>query len=203
MNHPLLLAFLTAAGLYIAKLWRDDLRAHQAGRAQPGAFPGATPAPLGATLIAMAGAVVLVAAETVTEWMLGIGDEQTRLTWLAALYSVTAAPVVEEVIFRGWIVVENRGRVALWTGAVAASMIFALLHPFLWQWDDGGFRLTPTLKGFCSSGFALAASLWFYAVRFGRANPQRSLFPCFAAHATKNAGVVAVKLAAGYMGGWW
>lgn len=203
MNHPLLLLVLTAAGLYVAKLWRDDLLAHRDGRTLPGALPGATPAPIRASLIGAGGALLLVAAETAGEAALGLTGEQTRLTWLAALYSLCAAPVVEELIFRGWIVVETRGRVVLWGSILAASTGFALLHPFLWQWDDAGFRLTLTLKGAFSTGFAFVASLWFYAVRFYPGNPHRSLLPCFVAHAAKNAAVIAVKAAAGFMGGLW
>jgi len=48
-----------------------------------------------------------------------------------------------------------------------------------------------------------AGSLWFYAVRFASWNPQRSLLPCFAAHAAKNLGVIAVKAAQGFVVGWW
>lgn len=203
MNHPLLLLLLTAAGLYVTKLWRDDLRARRAGAPTPGALPGATPAPVRAIALGTGGALVLVAVETAGEYHLGLAAAQSRLTWLAALYSLTAAPVIEELIFRGWIVVENRGRAALWTGIIAASAGFALMHPFLWQWDDAGFRVTLTVKGVFSTVFALAASLWFYAVRFASWNPHHSLLPCFAAHAAKNAGVIAVKAATGFMGGLW
>lgn len=203
MNHPLLLVFLTAAGIYVAKLWRDDEREHRAGCPRPGALPGATGAPPRALVVAAAGGILLVLAETLTEARLGVSAEQTRLTWLAALYSVTAAPVIEEVIFRGWIVLEKRGQCMLWLGIVAASIGFALLHPFLWEWNEHGFQLTLTLKGGCSTFFAFAASLWFYTVRFFRWNPAGSLLPCFVAHSVKNAAVIAAKTAAGFMGGWW
>jgi hypothetical protein len=46
-------------------------------------------------------------------------------------------------------------------------------------------------------------SLWFYAVRFARFNPQRSLLPCFAAHAAKNLGVIIIKLLQGHLVGAW
>lgn len=201
MNHPLLLLALTAAGVYIAKLWRDDLRTAQAGRPNPGALPGATPASRRAVFIAIAGALFILAIETVGEVRLGLADEQSRITWLFALYSVCAAPIIEELIFRGWLVVENRGRTALWAGAVLASLAFAALHPFLWEWEEEGFRLTLGAKGVFSTVVMFAASLWFYAARLGAWNPTRSLLPCFAAHAAKNAGVVMVKAAMGFMGG--
>jgi len=200
MNHPLLLALLTAAGLYVAKLWRDDARAAVAGHPHPRALPGATPAPPRAVVIAVIGALVLVAAETAGEHALGIAAEQSTMTWLFALYSIAAAPVIEELIFRGWIVIENRGRAALWAGALGASVLFAALHPFLWRWDDAGFAFTFGVKGWFSAAVVFATSLWFYAVRFARWNPARSLLPCFAGHAAKNIAVVAVKAATGFMG---
>jgi uncharacterized protein len=200
VNHPLLLCLLTLAGVYTARLWRDDLRA--AGR--PGAprpLPGATPASRRAVGIAVAGALLLLAFETAGEFALGLADQQSRMTWLFALYSVTSAPVIEELIFRGWLVIENRGRWVMWAGAAAASAGFALLHPFLWNWNGSSFAVTLTAKGWFSSGVVFAMSLWLYAARLAPWNPRRSLLPCFAAHAAKNAGVVLVKAAGGYMGG--
>jgi len=200
MNSPLLLLIMTAAGLYMGKLWLDDRRAARAGQPKPGAFPGATEAPRRAVMIAVAGAVGLVAIETGGEVALGVFDGQSRMTWLAALYSMAAAPIIEELIFRGWIVVEGRGRALRWAGAVGASLVFAALHPFLWKWDDAGFALTLGTKGWLSAGMVFAMSLWLYAARLAAWNPQGSLLPCFAAHAAKNVAVVGVKAATGFMG---
>ena len=203
MNHPLLLLLMTGAGLYVAQLWRDDRCAARRGTPHPRALPGATEAPARAVWVAVAGALALLAAETAGEATLGLAAQQSRMTWLFALYSITAAPVVEELIFRGWIVVEGRGRTMLWTSAVAASVGFAALHPFLWRWDDAGLAFTPTAKGWFSTAAVFVTSLWLYVARLAAWNPQRSLLPCFAAHAARNVGVVAVKAAAGFMGGVW
>ena len=202
MQNPLVLLLMTAAAIYLAKLWRDDLRAAQAGAANPRAFPGAAPASVRAVAIAMAGAIVLVMAETLGELRLGFAAQQSHITWLFGAYTLAAA-VIEELIFRGWLVIEGRGRAALWAGVVGASLIFAALHPFLWKWDDAGFALTLTAKGWFSAAAVFAASLWFYAARFASWNPARSLLPCFAAHAAKNLAVLAVKFAQGYVVGWW
>jgi len=203
MNHPLLLLLMTGAGLYVAQLWRNDRCAARGGTPHPRALPGATDAPAWAVGVAIAGALAILAAETAGEVALGLAAQQSQMTWLFALYSIAAAPVIEEVIFRGWIVVEGQGRAMLWAGAVAASVGFAALHPFLWRWDDAGFALTLTAKGWFSTAAVFATSLWLYAARLAAWNPQRSLLPCFAAHAAKNAGVVAVKAATGFMGGAW
>ena len=201
---------MTAAGLYIGKLWCDDRRAGRLhdtdAKPLPNPLPGATDAPRRAVLLAVAGAFAILALETAGERALGLFAQQSRMTWLFALYSIAGAPVIEEIIFRGWLVVDVDGRrknapLPTWAGAVGASVVFAALHPFLWRWDDAGFAFTMTAKGWFSMGAVFATSLWLYAARLAPWNPRRSLLPCFAAHAAKNAGVVAVKAAAGYMAG--
>jgi len=203
MNNPLLLLLMTAAGLYVGKMWRDDLRASQRGEAKPGALPGAAPASWRAIAIAVAGAMGLLALETGGEIALGVADQQSRMTALFAFYSVVAAPLIEELIFRGHLVIAGRGRAVLWASAGGASLVFAALHPFLWRWDNAGFGWTLNLKGAFSTAVVLGTSMWLYAARFGKWNPTQSLLPCFAAHAAKNLGVVAIKGAAGFLGGWW
>ncbi len=194
---------MTAAGIYVGKLWHTDRRATRAGTPNPGGLPGATDASGRAVAIAVTGALVILTIETIGESALGLAGEQSRMTWLLALYSVAAAPVIEELIFRGWIVVENRGRAMTWAATVGASVIFAALHPFLWRWDDAGFTLTLGAKGWFSTGVVFATSVWLYVARLAAWNPQRSLLPCFVAHAAKNAGVVGVKLVGGFMSGIW
>lgn len=207
VNHPMLLVLMTATGIYVGWLWWTDLReARQRLPGAPvpaGAFPGATEAPLRAVVIAVAGAVGLLALETWLECRLGLAAEQTKMTVLFSVYTVISAPIIEELIFRGWLVVQEKGRATMWAAVVAASGIFAALHPFLWRWDDVGFAWTLTEKGWFSTGAIFAGSVWFYLVRLAGWNPQHSLLPCFAAHAAKNLGVVTVKAATGFVGGWW
>jgi membrane protease YdiL (CAAX protease family) len=199
---PLLLLLMTAGSLALGWLWWTDLRSARAGQPNPRAFPGAVPARPAAVVIAVAGAIALLGLETWGEAALGLSGEQSRMTWLFGVYSLTAA-IIEEVIFRGYLVVERRGPAALWAGAIAASVLFAALHPFLWKWDDAGFALTLGAKGAFSTAIVFATSLWLYAARFGKWNPTRSLLPCIAGHAAKNAGVIAIKAAQGFLGGAW
>ncbi len=194
---------MTVAGLYAGWLWLADRRAWRTGAAPPGALPGATEAPARAIGIAVAGVLLILAGETLGENALGLAAQQSRMTWLFALYSVTAAPIIEELIFRGWIVVTSRGHAVMWVATAVASIGFALLHPFLWRWDDAGFAFTFSAKGWFSMGAVFATSIWLYAARLAAWNPQRSLLPCFAAHAAKNFGVVAIKAAAGFVVGAW
>jgi len=203
MNDPIFAVMMIGLGGYFAWLWREDLRAHLAGApANTGLMPGATPATPRACLIAAAGALVILSAETAGEIAFGLSEEQSHMTLLLAAYTLVAA-ITEEIIFRGYLVVEKRGRAALLGGVLGASLLFGLLHPFLWQWDEDGFALTLTPKGFLSFTAVFVASLWFYACRFSAWNPTRSLLPCFAAHAAKNAGVIAIKAAQGFLVGAW
>lgn len=201
-DNPLLLAGMIVAAVVTGRWWLEDLRAAQSGRSHARAFPGAAPADARVIVLAIAGALVLLAVETGGERALGLNAQQSRMTVLFALYSLAAA-FIEELVFRGYLVVENRGRAALLAGIVGASLVFALLHPFLWEWQEGGLVFHPGAKAWFSTGMIFAGSLWFYAVRFLPANPAHSLLPCIAAHAAKNLGVFAVKYAQGFVDGWW
>jgi membrane protease YdiL (CAAX protease family) len=201
-DNPWLLVGLLVAGGVVAKWWRDDYLAARQGTPHPRAFPGATPASVRALLIAAAGALLLLAVETAGESALGLTAQQSSLTALFGLYTLMAA-FVEELVFRGYLVVENRGRRALLAGIVGASLGFALLHPFLWTWRDGALHLNGGGKAWFSTAAVFAGSLWFYAVRFLPGNPARSLLPCVAAHVTKNLGVFAIKYAQGFVTGGW
>lgn len=72
----------------------------------------------------------------------------------------------------------------------------------VWEWSGGRLTGHFEAKAWFSTAAILAGSLWFYTVRFFDLNPQRSLLPCFAAPATKNPGVLAIKYIQGFVGGW-
>jgi uncharacterized protein len=194
---------LIGAAVWVARAWTMDYRAALAGKPNERALPGATPASTRAVAIASLGALVILAAETGGEHVLGLSAEQSQVTALFSLYSILGAPVIEEVIFRGYLVIEQRGRAALWGGVVGASLLFALLHPFFWDWNGNGLTLHVGAKAWFSTTAILATSLWLYTVRFFGLNPRRSLLPCFVAHAAKNLGVFAIKYVQGFVGGWW
>jgi membrane protease YdiL (CAAX protease family) len=201
-DNPWLLAGMIVAGVVVARWWRDDYRTARQGAHHPRAFPGASPTSRRALVIAAGGALVLLAAETAGEYALGLTAQQSQMTALFGLYTLVAA-FLEELIFRGYLVVENRGRPALVAGIVGASLGFALLHPFLWEWKDGALAVHGGAKACFSTAAVFAGSLWFYAMRFLPLNPTRSLLPCVAAHLAKNLGVLALKYAQGFVAGWW
>lgn len=200
-TNPFLLLLMTALCFYIGRLWLADLRAARAGQKVQCALPGATEATECVVGLAVLGALLILAAETFGEELLGLTEQQTTITALFGLYTLGAA-IVEEVIFRGYLVIEKHGAAALWGSVLVMSVLFAALHPFLWHWEDGRLIWSLTAKGWFSTGVIFATSLWLYAMRFCPLNPHRSLAPCIAAHLAGNLGVFAIKCAQGFVHGW-
>ena len=205
---------LAVAGLtaYVFSLWLGDLRRQKTDAPDPRAFPGATPCSWFAVGFAVVGALVLLALETGGEYALGVSDQQSNITALFLLAMVGAA-FGEELVFRGFCVVTNRGRLALIGSIIGFSIVFALGHPFLWDWKSAGaglphqFVFDFSLKAWWSTAMVFLFSFWLYALRFPlrypKLNPQRSIIPCIAAHLAKNLGVFVIKLAQGHVSGWW
>ena len=191
-SSPGLILVMLIGGGYVAKLWWEDYKAQQRGEVIRGALPGASPTSKKAVIIAVVGALLILGAETWGEILLGLSEEQSEITVLFGVYTLLAA-IIEEVIFRGFLVVTDRGPWVKWSAVLGASILFAAVHPFLWLWEDGSWTWTFTAKGWFSTAAVFASSLWFYTVRFLPANPTASLIPCFVAHATKNLGVFAIK----------
>jgi membrane protease YdiL (CAAX protease family) len=196
-ENPLMILLYVGVAAYVGQIYWGDYKAVKSGEANAGAMPGAVAAPLGAFIIGTLGALLLLGVETGGEIALGFVDEQSEMVWFF-VFAAIAAGVVEEVIFRGYFVIDNKGRSLLIASAVGFSLIFAIIHGHLWSREDG-FEWTLTGKAFFSTAILFANSLWFYALRFGPWNPKRSLFPCMLAHAASNLGVFFVKWAQGYV----
>ena len=201
-SSPFLTILMIFGGAYVTKLWIEDYRAHQRGEIIRGGLPGATPTTRSAVIVAIIGALLILAGETWGEIHLGLSEEQSEITVLFGCYTLIAA-VIEEVIFRGFLVVTDRGPVAKWAAVLGASLVFAAVHSFLWLWEDGVWTWTLNAKGWFSTGAVFLSSVWFYTVRFLPSNPSQSLLPCFAAHAAKNLGVFIIKGVQGFVVGWW
>lgn len=118
------------------------------------------------------------------------------------------AAVTEELIFRGYFVVQQRGRTLLVLSAITFSVVFALIHPYLWthssqptnmaEWITN-LRVSPTPQNLFATASILILSLWYYTVRFAAFNPTHSLLPCFCAHAAANLTVFLIKLSTGHV----
>ena len=205
--NPVGVVLFTLVALWLARMWLRDAREYPQG----GGLPGASRCPARAVVVAVAGTLALLALETWGEIRLGVADAQKDVSWLA-LPMFAAAAFTEEVIFRGYLVVERRGNAAKWASAVGFSLLFALLHDHLWHFEmptdrsagtlaalQEGFETDFSVKAVFSTSFIFAGSLWFYFVRFFRWNPHASLAAPVAAHLAKNLAVFFVKLAQGHV----
>ena len=201
MNEsPFMVLLYVGVAAYVGYMYWGDYQSNQASeQLDPRGMPGATSASWGLYGIGVIGALLILAAETGGEIALGIASEQSEMVWYF-VFAILGAGIVEEVIFRGYLVVDSKGRAALIGSCVGFSLIFAIIHGHFWSNEEGqAFAWTFTTKAFFTTGILLANSLWFYALRFGPWNKNRSLFPCMLAHAASNFGVFAVKLAQGFV----
>ena len=196
-DNPIMVFLYVGAAAYVLHMYRGDYLASKSGQIRSGGMPGAENASLWAFLIATLGALLLLGVETSGEIALGLVEEQSQMIWYS-LCVIIAAGVIEEVIFRGYLVITDKGRTLFIISCVGFSLFFALIHTHLWATEDG-FEWTFTGKAFFSTSILFANSLWFYAVRFGPWNPKHSIFPCMLAHAASNVGVFLVKLTQGYV----
>ena len=201
MNEsPFMVLLYVGVAAYVGYMYWGDYQSNQASeQPDPRGMPGAASASLGLFVIGVIGALLILAAEAGGEIALGIASEQSEMVWYF-VFAILGAGIVEEIIFRGYLVVDNKGRAALIGSCVGFSLIFAIIHGHFWSNEEGeAFAWTFTTKAFFTTGILLANSLWFYALRFGRWNKNRSLFPCMLAHAASNLGVFCVKWAQGFV----
>ena len=201
MNEsPFMVLLYVGVAAYVGYMYWGDYQSNQASeQPDPRGMPGATSASLGLFVIGVIGALLILAAQTGGEIALGIASGQSEMVWYF-VFAILGAGIVEEIIFRGYLVVDNKGRAALIGSCVGFSLIFAIIHGHFWSNEEGeAFAWTFTTKAFFTTGILLANSLWFYALRFGRWNKNRSLFPCMLAHAASNLGVFCVKWAQGFV----
>jgi membrane protease YdiL (CAAX protease family) len=226
-------AFIYLGGLGVAGyffwLWLEDYRANTGrllaraadhSKDTPGptaaialGLPGAMPASWFATTIAVLGALVILAAEVAGEYGLEVVEDQTTMSVLFGIYTLAAA-FVEELVFRGFLFFDRYGKWVLYGSIVLISILFALIHPYIWSYDvpenqppwlfwkwlglniwqqNGQLKIQPLF----STSILLVNSLWFYYVRMFPPNRYRSLIPCVAAHMASNLGVFLVKACQG------
>lgn len=124
-------------------------------------------------------------SEMITVWLYGKeGPEQSAVTYLKmALTSPTlfitaliavliGAPIIEEILFRGFLQTYLRNKLGIKSAILVSSLIFALFH-YSYQQGIGNFPLITSL-------FVLALFLGFIYER------QRSLLASIALHMTFN-----------------
>lgn len=200
--------FMFAISAYLFYMWLDDLLYYRknGGNTRKGAFAGAATVPIKYCLWAAAAALALLALHVWTEYSLGVASEQTSFSYWA-IFSWIAAAFVEELVFRGYLVVQNKGAFALVASILFFSLLFALAHPFVWNYEvpegaslfDGMWVWNFSLQPVLSTVSIFECSVLFYVLRFMPQNPTRSLLPCITAHAAYNIGVYLVKFAQGFI----
>ncbi len=122
-DSPLYSILSLGVAAWLFYTWLGDLKyLRKNGTPRRGAFAGATPAPVGLCVFGAVAAWLLLAANTAAESACGVSAEQTKVApW--ALLSWVGAAFVEELIFRGYLVVQNRGRAVL----VASIFFFSFV----------------------------------------------------------------------------
>lgn len=208
-ENPVMILLYVGIAAYVGNMYWGDYKSQKDGAVDDRAMPGAFATSLPAIVIAVVGALLILAVETSGEIALGVASEQSEMVWYF-VFAIVAAGIVEEVIFRGYLVVDKKGTAALVASCVGFSLIFALIHFHLfsidypdeaqwWQLWQAEVDWSLTRKAWFNTAILFANSLWFYACRFGPWNPTRSIFPCMIGHAASNLGVFGVKLAQGYV----
>ena len=202
-SNPVFILVTLAAAVYVFRLWWQDYDARRNGRRHTNPLPGATPVGSSWILLAIMGALALVALETWGEIRLGVSEEQSDVAAIMLIPFICAG-FIEELIFRGFVFYDKKGPRVLWASIFGASIIFALLHfQYYLEFPESGGMIPESIKMDAKSGWSLLLlllnSLWFYYLRFAPPNVYRSLIPCFAAHIASNIGVYAVKLAQGHV----
>lgn len=208
-ENPVMILLYLGIAAYVGNMYWGDYKSGRAEDPEAGAMPGATATSLAAILIAVAGALVILGIETGGEIALGVVSEQSEMVWYF-VFAIVAAGIVEEVIFRGYLVIDKKGTALLAVSCLAFSLLFAIIHFHLfsieypdevqwWQIWQAEVDWTLTSKAWFSTAILFLNSLWFYACRFGPWNSTRSIFPCMIAHAASNFGVFLVKWVQGYV----
>ena len=217
-NDPAATLILIASSAYYMLLWLNEFKSNiKSHQETTNIYPGTTMCNHKAVLISAAGAIIILSVETMGEITLNIKADQSHMTWLLAAYTINAA-FIEEVIFRGILIFNNQPPKKLYTGIITISLIFSLLHPFLFKFDMGNeptwkiillwnwcdwIQPQLTMKSWFSFFMVFTTSIWLYYCRIAKWNKHQSLLPCFAAHVAKNIGVISVKFAQGFVSGLW
>lgn len=87
-------------GVYLLKLWLEDLFNAKKGNPHPKAFPGAFGCPMSLIWLGIGVSLIIVVIETIGEAALGVSATQSNVAF-TALFAWIAAGFYEELIFRG------------------------------------------------------------------------------------------------------
>ena len=196
-DSPFIILLYCAIAIYIGRLYKSDIEAYLRAAPNPKALPGASTCSGFLMLASLMVSIILLGNEVLGEYVLGIVEEQNEMVWFFLFASISAG-IIEELVFRGYLVITDKGKTMLIASCIGFSAIFSLIHGYLFDFTDG-FKLVLSPKALFTSWILFANSLWFYALRFGPWNPSRSILPSMLAHAGLNLGVFGVKFAQGFI----
>ena len=192
---------------YLFFLWFSDFKYFIKNNAiKKNAIEGATTTPVVLVVIAFFASIALLCVHTCTEISLGVANEQSKVQFWA-LFSWIGAAFIEELIFRGYLVVKNKGKLVLWGSIFFFSLIFAIGHPFMWdytipenaQFGAGEWKFNFSAQTINATISVFECSLLFYVLRFLPLNENRSIIPRIVGHCTYNLGVFITKMCQGFV----
>ena len=91
-------------------------------------------------------------------------------------FVVLFAPIVEEVVFRGWILGQMAARLSRLSALIGSSLLFGLYHLRNVYWLETG----PLVRSMAFTGLVLGPILGYVALRF------RTLWPAVILHGVHN-----------------
>lgn len=198
MNDSIFVNFIYCGiALYLVNVYRIDIRKFICNESNPKALPGASPASPLLLAASILGAFVLLGMAVIGEYALGLVEAQSELVWYS-VFALLAAGIIEELVFRGYLVVRGKGSVVLVMSCLFFSLVFALVHGGFWD-TENGFSWNFSTQAYFNSSIWFVNSLCFYALRFGPWNPTQSIIPSIVAHMALNLGVYVVKLSQGFI----
>ena len=228
MNEsPLFVLIYCIIGIYLGSLYYSDICSFKKGLSCPKALPGAKPINLFLIILSALVGLFLLINPVIGEYLLGIVESQKDMVWFF-VFATLSAGIIEELVFRGYLVIENKGTKILLISCIGFSLLFAIIHPHLWEFhgfnhlsNEEGFtyfffeyilsfklftELLPsafsfnlTAESFYNTWILFLNSIIFYSLRFGPWNPGRSILPSMIAHAFLNLGVFVVKFFQGFV----
>ncbi len=107
--------------------------------------------------VGIGGVAILIGLEQRLGWLIwqSAAWHNVATAFLTALVIGLLVSGVEELVFRGFLLNQLQQDYGIWMGAIATSIIFALLHLV---WD--GWRAAPQLPGLWLMGMVLVLARW-------------------------------------------
>lgn len=185
-----------AAAAIVIFFWATDYRRWKSGAPFERALPGATGASWKLVRLSVLVSIGIAAVQILGEYALGVTGTLSPIPAYLIL-PLLGAGIVEELIFRGYLVIEKKGRRTMIVSIVFFSIASALVHGHLLAKVDYGFRMTFAPASIWWTLILVVNSLWWYTVRFLPSNKDKSLLPCFAGHMASTLVIFLVRMVQG------